>query len=128
MVQAPEKESIGQKLWAINTANKMKMTKVGAKPKVRGRKLPAEVLEITKTKFKKEYPMKDLEQLWGALLACYGTEALAIQAGKDNWQMINPSYSFCNTMLASRDVLVDMMGKEEALEVMLLSASAHLHL
>ena len=35
--------------------------------------------------------------------------------------MLNPSYSFTNTLLASRDVLVNMMGKEEALEVMLLN-------
>jgi len=115
-----EKQSFGQQMWAINTANKMKMTKVGEKPKVRGRKLPPEALEITK-KFKKDYPMKDVEQLWGAMVACYGTEALAIQAAKDNYQMINPSYSFTNTMLASRDILVEMMGKEDALEVMLLN-------
>ena len=116
-----EKQSIGDKLWSINTANKMQMVKVGQKAKVRGRKLPKAVLEITQTRFKKKYPMKDMEVLWGALLACYGTEELATQAVKDNWQMINPSYSFCNTMLASRDVLYDMMGKEEALEVMVLN-------
>ena len=96
------------------------MTKVGEKPKVRGRKLPPAAIEVTK-RFKKEYPKKDLEQLWGALLACYGTEELALQAVKDNYQILNPSYSFCNTMLSSRDVLVDMMGKEDALEVMCLN-------
>ena len=46
----------------------MKMTKVGEKPKVRGRKLPPAALEVTK-RFKKDYPMKDLEQLWGGLMA-----------------------------------------------------------
>lgn len=115
-----EKETLGQKLWSINTSNKMKMTKIGERPKVRGRKLSKGALEVTK-KFKKEYPMKDIEQLWGALLACYGKEDLALQAVQDNYQMLNPSYSFCNTMLVSRDVLVDMMGKEEALEVMCLN-------
>ncbi len=30
-----------------------------------------------------------------------------------------PFYSFCNTLLASKGVLFEMMGKEEALEVML---------
>ena len=69
-----EKQSIGDKLWSINTANKMQMVKVGQKAKVRGRKLPKAVLEITQTRFKKKYPMKDMEVLWGALLACYGTE------------------------------------------------------
>ena len=56
---------------------------------------------------------------WGALLKVYGTSELAAAAAKTNPQIMNPSYSFCNTMLASQKVLVDMMGKEEALEVML---------
>merc|ERR1711924_451999 len=60
---------------------------------------------------------KELEVLW-ALLKCYGTQPLAEQAARDNPQFLNPSYSFCNTMLASQEVLVDMMGKEEVLEVM----------
>ena len=116
-----KKESVGQKLWAINTGNKMKMTKKGERPKVGPKKLPPEALEIVKTKFKKEYPIRDVEQLWGALLACYGSEKLALQAAKDNYQMLNPSYSFTNTMLASRDILYNMMDKEEALQVMQLN-------
>jgi len=59
-----------------------------------------------------------ITQLWGAALACYGSETLASQAVRDNRQIINPSYSFCNTMLSSRDVLFDMLGREEALDVM----------
>lgn len=34
-------------------------------------------------------------------------------------QILNPFYSFCNTLLASKGVLFEMMGKEGALEVML---------
>jgi len=45
---------------------------------VRGKRLPVDMVEVT-TKFKKVYEKKDLEQLWGALLACYGSEALARQ-------------------------------------------------
>ena len=119
--KAPEKQTIGQKLWAINTGNKMKMVKTGQKSKVGGKRLPPEALEIVKTKFKKEYPQKDVEVLWGALLACYGTQERALQAARDNYQILNPSYSFPNTMIESRDVLFDMMGKEEALEVMMLN-------
>jgi len=37
----------------------------------------------------------------------------------ENPQILNPSYSFCNTMLASKDVLFTMLGKEDALDVML---------
>ena len=41
------------------------------------------------------------------------------QAVLENPQILNPSYSFCNTMLASKDVLFTMLGKEDALDVML---------
>jgi len=101
----------------LNEMNKMKAMKVSP-PKVRGQKLPADMVEVTQS-FKKEYARKDLEQLWGAVMAIYGTQTLAKQAVLENPQILNPSYSFCNTMLASRDVLYDMMGKDEALEVML---------
>ena len=48
--------------------------------------------------FRKTYPTKDLELLWGALIKCYGTPALAEQAVFENPQILNPSYTFCNTM------------------------------
>jgi len=82
--------------------------------------MPPEAIEITQS-FKKEYDRKALEQLWVAMIACYGKEDLALEAARTNPQIINPSYSFCNTMLDSRDVLVDMMGTEEAREVMLMN-------
>ena len=41
------------------------------------------------------------------------------QAVIANKQILNPSYTFCNTMLASKDVLFGMMTKEEAMEVLL---------
>uniref|UniRef100_A0A7S0HR55 Uncharacterized protein n=1 Tax=Phaeocystis antarctica TaxID=33657 RepID=A0A7S0HR55_9EUKA len=97
----------------------MKMTtiKKGAKPKLRGKRLPPSMLELT-GKFKKQYAKQDLEVLWAAMLKIYGSQQLAEQAARDNPQILNPSYSFCNTMLASADVLNNMMSKEEALEVM----------
>ena len=95
---------------------------------------------------------KELELLWGALLKSYGTAELAKAAVVSNPQIINPSYTFCNTMLISKQartpalgttaqhreacrqhhrrpvdaltgvrpaqVLVDMMGEEDALDVM----------
>ena len=91
---------------------------VGAKPKVGPKKAPKEVLELT-AKFKKEYTSREIDALWGAMLACYGTQDLAVQAAFENPQIVNPSYSFVNTMISSKEVLFDMMGKEEALEVML---------
>ena len=111
-------QSFGAWVKATNEANKQKKIKVGERPKVGKKRLPPEALEVVRTKFKKEYPMAEIEQVWGALLACYGNEKDAIQACRDNYQILSPSYSFCNTLLASRDALVDMMGKEEALEVM----------
>jgi len=106
------------KVKEINEANKMKMVTKGAPPRVRGKRLPADIVEVTQ-RFKKEYTRQQLEQLWGALVAAYGSEALAREAVFSNPQIINPSYTFCNTLLLSKDVLFEMMGKEEALDVML---------
>lgn len=96
---------------------KMPTVKKGAKPKLRPRKLPPAMLELT-GKFKKQYAKQDIEVLWAALLKIYGSQQAAEQAARDNPQILNPSYSFCNTMLASADVLTNMMSKEEAMEVM----------
>lgn len=52
--------------------------------------------------------------LWAALVKIYRSPQLAEQAARDNPQIINPSYSFCNTMLASAEVLENMMSREEA--------------
>lgn len=118
MMAPPQAEEKGNK-WdrALGGGNKMaRMVKEA--PKVKPQKMPAEVLELT-NKFKKQYDRRDLDQLWGAMIACYGTKELAIQAAFENPQIVNPSYTFTNTMLASRDVLLDIMDKEEALQVML---------
>ena len=116
--EAQEKVSFGQRIKNINEGNKMKATKKEP-PKVGPRRMPPEMIEVTQT-FKKQPPhsKKSLEILWAALVKCYGTEELAKQAVLDNPQILNPSYTFCNTMLASKDVLFNMMSKEEALEVM----------
>ena len=52
---------------------------------MRGVKLPADMIEVTKT-FKKVYAKKDLEILWGALLKCYGTPELAKQVRR-HWRV-----------------------------------------
>ena len=102
----------------INNSNKMSAVKKGQKAKLGPKKMPASMVEVT-TKFKKDYPKRDLEVLWAALLKCYGTQALAEEAVRQNSQILNPSYTFCNTMLMSKEVLVGMMGEEEAMEVMM---------
>jgi len=117
MSATTEKKNFMDRVKEINESNKMKSVKKEA-PKVRPKRMPKDIIELTQN-FKKEYPQRDLEQLWGAMLACYGTEELARQAAFENPQIINPSYSFCNTMLSSRDVLFNMMGKEEAIDIML---------
>lgn len=108
-------KSVSGESW--NTMNKAKLIKIEP-PRAKPVKLPADIFEITQT-FYKEYPRKDLELLWGAALKCYGSPDLARQAVLENKQIINPSYTFCNTMIASKEVLFNMMGKEEALDVML---------
>lgn len=104
----------------MNTANKMKLVKKGQAPKLRGVRLPPAMVDVTQS-FKREYPQKEKEVLWAAMLKCYGNAQRAEAAVLENPQMLNPSYSFCNTMLASKEVLVDMMGEEDALDVMMMN-------
>ena len=52
------------------------------------------------------------------LLKCYGSKERALQAIRVNPTVVNPSYSFCNTMLESKRVLLGAMSEAEALEVM----------
>jgi len=108
-----------QKSPMLQGGTKMKSMKTMTKqrPKVKGVRLTPEVLEVTRT-FKKEYPAKELESLWGALLKCYGTKERALAAVRANPQIVNPSYSFPNTILESYAQLLNMMSEDEALEVM----------
>ena len=106
-----------QKSNFIQTGARMR-TMRAEPPKVRGVRLPQEALVITAT-FKKAYALSDLEVLWAALLKCYGSKDLALQAAAANPTILNPSYSFCNTMLESRRVLLDKMNEGEALNLML---------
>lgn len=108
-----------QKSAFIQQGNKMPIMRKEP-PKVKGQRLIPEVTAVTQT-FKKEYAKKDLEILWGALLKCYGTKELALQAVRTNPQIVNPSYSFCNVMLESKQALLGIMSSEEALEVMMLN-------
>jgi len=108
-----------QKSPMLQGGTKMKSMKTMTKqrPKVKGVRLTPEVLEVTRA-FKKEYPAKELESLWGALLKCYGTKERALAAVRANPQIVNPSYSFPNTILESYAQLLKMMSADEALEVM----------
>ena len=76
-----------QKSPMLQGGTKMKSMKTTKKqpPRVKGVRLNADVLEVTRT-FKKEYPTKELEFLWGALLKCYGSKELALAAVKANPQ------------------------------------------
>jgi len=111
-----------QKSALLQSGATMRVVNKNEKPKVRGARLPPDAVAITE-KFKKVYPRKDLELLWGAMLKCYGSQANAILAARSNPQILNPSYSFCNTMLESKRVLLGVLTEEEALEVMLQNPS-----
>ena len=132
----------------LNTMNKMR-TVSREKPKARPARLPPDMVEVTNNFRKQyerrdlEILWGALLKVrlctrapWSALRnppAClrltpppsatvckvYGNKERASQAVLENPQILNPSYTFCNTMLASRDVLFDMMGKDEAMEIML---------
>ena len=111
-------QSLAERVKKINESNKMRVVPKNQRPKASPKRLPPSMVEVT-SNFKKTYEKKQLELLWGALLKCYGSQALAEQAVYANPQILNPSYSFCNTMIDSKDVLFNMMGKDEALGVML---------
>ena len=100
----------------VQSGNKMRSMKKEP-PKVRGVKLVPNARAITEG-FAVSYPERELELLWGALLKVYGDEAKALQAARDNPQILNPAYSFCNTILESKRMLVRVMSEAEALEVM----------
>jgi hypothetical protein len=116
-VDSAKDEGLFAKVKGLNTMNKMANMKKGQKPKLRGKRLSPAMQELVGN-FKKAYPAKDVEVLWAALLKVYGSQPAAEAAALTNPQILNPSYSFCNTMLASAEVLEQMMGREEALEVM----------
>ena len=77
-----------------------------------------EVREIVDVTFQRTYAPVELEVLWAALLVCCDGDAQrAALAARRCPQIINPSYSFCNTMLESNKALLGLMSKEEALDV-----------
>lgn len=100
-----------------NSGKKMKVM-AKEKPRLKGVRLTQEVRDIADANMVKKYNANELEVLWAALLACCDgdaqTAALAVRACP---QIINPSYSFCNTMLESKKALLSLMSEEEALEV-----------
>ena len=103
----------------VQKGNKMRSMKKEP-PKARPRRLSAQADAITNS-FVQEYPKKDVELLWSALVTVYGSEDMAVQAARDNPQILNPAYSFCNTILESKKCLTRVMSEEEALEVMSLN-------
>lgn len=104
---------------AVQKGPQMKKMKK-EKPKVGGKRLTPEAAAIVAS-FRKEPTQKEVELLWGALLKVYGTSERALEAVQANPQILNPSYSFCNTIIESKRVLRTMMDEEEALEVMKLN-------
>ena len=103
----------------MQKGKKMRTIKKEA-PKVKGVRLTPRAAEVART-FKSSPATRDVELLWGALLACYGSRELVEQAVQDNPQILNPAYSFPNTILESKRVMRTVMAEEEALEVMRLN-------
>ena len=60
------------------------------KVNVKSARLPAEAQAVAGT-FRKEYSAKQLEQVYGALLRCYGNQERALAAIRTNPQILNPS-------------------------------------
>lgn len=82
--------------------------------------LPTEVQNVVDNRFRKEYPTKELETLWKVLKDAYGSEANALQAVVRNPTILNPAYTSPPSVVKrSKAALVDVLGKEDALDVML---------
>jgi hypothetical protein len=60
------------------------------KVNVKSARLPVDAKAVA-ANFRKEYSAKELEQVYGALLRCYGNEERALAAIKTNPQILNPS-------------------------------------
>ena len=83
-------------------------------------RLPASVQDVVDKRFQKEYPPKELDALWSVLKKAYGTEADALRAVTQNPTILNPLYTNPPEIVTrSKEALVEVMGEEEALEVML---------
>lgn len=82
--------------------------------------LPKDVQAIVDRRFRRTYPQKDLDALWKVVKAAYGSEATALQAVAQNPTILNPLYTAPPAVVTrSKAALVEVMGKEAALEVML---------
>lgn len=101
----------------VQKGPRMKTVPKDEKPKCKAVKLPPAALDVA-TGFAREYPRLELEYLWGALLKSYGNQDRALAAVRSNSQILNPSYTFPNTVLESKRVLLTVMSEAEALDVM----------
>mgnify|MGYP007078124269 CR=1 FL=1 len=62
-----------------------------------------------------EQTTKQVASLWTALIACYGTSELALQAARQNPSILKPAYYSSATVIAdSRSALIEVMGDEAA--------------
>eukprot|EP00316_Scyphosphaera_apsteinii_P026297 CAMPEP_0119306528 /NCGR_PEP_ID=MMETSP1333-20130426/7264_1 /TAXON_ID=418940 /ORGANISM="Scyphosphaera apsteinii, Strain RCC1455" /LENGTH=142 /DNA_ID=CAMNT_0007309845 /DNA_START=247 /DNA_END=675 /DNA_ORIENTATION=- len=69
--------------------------------------------------FASSYKASEIAALWKALKSCYGSDEAARQAVAQNNQVLCPVYATPSLLMQSRDSLVALLGKREALEVML---------
>ena len=119
-IYGPFRKFVASDTFQKGGGNKIRRMADVPKVKVRSARLPADAVAVANT-FKKQYTSKELEQVYGALLQCYGKENRALAAIASNPQILNPSYSFAPTIVESKRVLRTVMSEEEAQEVMRLN-------
>ena len=73
---------------------------------------------VPEVPFAAAYKPQDIESLWKTLQKVYGGEEAARQAVRQNAQVICPLYGSPSLMTQSYDALVEVLGKEEAAEVL----------
>ena len=68
--------------------------------------------------FASSYKPGEISALWNSLKKCYGNEELARQAVAQNDQVLCPIYATPAMLSDSKKALVDIFGKDEALQIM----------
>lgn len=87
------------------------------RPKIAA-KLPVEVERAVES-FSAYHDPKLIDALWVAVRKCYGSEEAAVTAVRRNGQILCPTFASPKLISDSYGGLSDLMGTEEALEIMM---------
>jgi len=85
-------------------------------------RLPDGVAQAT-SKWLDKYEEREVEALWRAVRKCYPSEEAAIQAVRQNANVVCPLFATPSLIQQTYRILTDVLGKEAAAEVLMLNPS-----